>query len=147
MPALGIAPLRAEHLKHVSALEKMAGDVRWTSAQWETESRLPFARYYVVTHDHAILGYGGFWNVGEEAQITNIVVHPAHRRNGIGEALLAYLLNQARTEQCVCSTLEVRVGNQAAQALYQKAGFAVTGRRPRRYLDPLEDALLMEKVL
>jgi ribosomal-protein-alanine N-acetyltransferase len=40
-------------------------------------------------------------------------------------------------------TLEVRAGNEAAQALYQSFGFLVAGRRPRYYTDDGEDALVM----
>ncbi|HYM53423.1 MAG TPA: ribosomal-protein-alanine N-acetyltransferase, partial [Candidatus Dormibacteraeota bacterium] len=40
-------------------------------------------------------------------------------------------------------TLEVRVGNEVAQALYRSFGFAVEGRRPRYYTDDGEDAYVM----
>jgi [ribosomal protein S18]-alanine N-acetyltransferase len=40
-------------------------------------------------------------------------------------------------------TLEVRVSNEAAQALYQAFGFAIAGRRARYYTDDGEDALVM----
>ena len=40
-------------------------------------------------------------------------------------------------------TLEVRVTNYSAQALYQKYGFTVQGRRPRYYSDNNEDAFIM----
>ena len=40
-------------------------------------------------------------------------------------------------------TLEVRVGNQAAQALYRRFGFAIAGTRVRYYTDDGEDAFVM----
>ena len=39
--------------------------------------------------------------------------------------------------------LEVRVSNAPAIALYRSFGFRETGRRPRYYDEPVEDALLM----
>ena len=39
--------------------------------------------------------------------------------------------------------LEVRVGNEAAQEMYRRFGFQVTGRRPKYYRDNDEDAILM----
>ena len=39
--------------------------------------------------------------------------------------------------------LEVRAGNDAAQAMYKKFGFEVTGIRPKYYRDNDEDAILM----
>jgi ribosomal-protein-alanine N-acetyltransferase len=43
--------------------------------------------------------------------------------------------------------LEVRSGNIAAQALYQKCGFKAIARRPRYYSEPLEDAVVMTRTL
>ena len=40
-------------------------------------------------------------------------------------------------------TLEVRVSNGAAQALYRSFGFEIVGRRPHYYTDDGEDALVM----
>ena len=40
--------------------------------------------------------------------------------------------------------LEVRASNAAALAVYRALGFAATGRRPRYYADPPEDALLLQ---
>lgn len=39
--------------------------------------------------------------------------------------------------------LEVRESNRAAQALYIRAGFVVTGSRRRYYCSPVEDALVL----
>lgn len=94
-----------------------------------------------------ILAVGGYWKIGDEAQVANFVVRPENRRAGFGEQLLRYLLTQARQEGCQLATLEVRAQNKPAQALYRKAGFVQTGRRPRVYSQPMDDALLMEKQL
>jgi ribosomal-protein-alanine N-acetyltransferase len=40
--------------------------------------------------------------------------------------------------------LEVRASNSAALAFYRALGFAIAGRRPLYYADPIEDAVLME---
>jgi len=44
-------------------------------------------------------------------------------------------------------TLEVRAGNEAAMALYEKMGFRKVGTRPGYYAKGSEDAVLMDKVL
>jgi len=85
--------------------------------------------------------------VGPEAQVTNLVIDPSHRRQGKGERLLSFLLEQARAEGCLRCTLDVRAANIAAQQLYGKAGFQMVGRRPGVYTAPMDDALLMEKCL
>ena len=79
----------------------------------------------------------------DEGQITNIAVLSEHRGKGFGEAVLLYLIAQARTRGCEMISLEVRASNAAAIGLYEKHGFGVRGRRKRFYRNPTEDALVM----
>jgi ribosomal-protein-alanine N-acetyltransferase len=53
------------------------------------------------------------------------------------------MLRQAAGLGARSATLEVRVGNPSAQALYRKFGFQIVGRRKGYYKDNGEDALLM----
>jgi ribosomal-protein-alanine N-acetyltransferase len=144
---LTVEPLTRELLNQVAALEEQAGDVHWTHAQFEREITLPMSRFFVLCREGNILGYGGFWKVGDEAQITNLAVHPDERHKGHGRRLVDYLLTQAKQEGCCKATLEVRGANQAAQGLYRQAGFIAQGRRARAYSTPSDDAILMEKLL
>ena len=90
-----------------------------------------------------MVGYAGFWLIVDEAHIGTIAVHPLWRQRGLGEKLLVTLLRQARELGAVLATLEVRPGNQAAQRLYRRHGFAEVGQRKRYYQDNGEDALLL----
>jgi len=90
-----------------------------------------------------ILGYGGFWLMAGEAHISTIAVQPGWRRRGIGELLLAAILDRATELEADMATLEVRVSNVTAQSLYQKYGFRQAGLRRRYYRDSDEDALIM----
>ncbi len=90
-----------------------------------------------------IVGYGGFWLMVDEAHISTIAAHRDWRRRGIGELLLAAMIDRAAEIGANIVTLEVRVSNLAAQTLYRKYGFEVTGRRTRYYSDNGEDALIM----
>ena len=65
------------------------------------------------------------------------------RRRGVGTLLLSELLAWAETARAEKIYLEVRASNQAARSFYQRHGFAETGRRPRYYPAPVEDALLL----
>lgn len=89
-------------------------------------------------------GYGEIRSVAGEAQIYNIAIAPEFRRNGIGEALLRHMIDKAEEDGCTLVTLEVRSGNNAAMALYEKLGFRVVGRRKGYYSKGKEDAVLMD---
>ena len=76
-------------------------------------------------------------------KINNIAVHPRVRSQGVGTRFLRFLLDYASSQGCREVTLEVRPSNDAALALYRKAGFIPVGRRKQYYTDTHEDAIVM----
>jgi ribosomal-protein-alanine N-acetyltransferase len=101
------------------------------------------ASYLVARVDGAMVAYGGMWLMVDEAHITTFAVHPAWRRQRIGERLLLAFLDLARDRHAREATLEVRLSNLPARRLYEKYGFRPVGVRPRYYSDNNEDALIM----
>lgn len=90
-----------------------------------------------------VLGYGGFWLNQGEAHISTIASHPAYRRQGLGELLLAGMIRRSLNLDATRISLEVRVSNAAAISLYRKYGFVQVGVKPHYYRDNMEDALDM----
>lgn len=90
-----------------------------------------------------ILGLVGLWCALGEAHIVTIAVRREDRRQGIGELLLVSALEAALEAGQNQVTLEYRISNHAARALYQKYGFRQVGVRARYYSDNHEDAVLM----
>lgn len=90
-----------------------------------------------------ILGLVGFWVLYDEAHIITIAVREAYRRRGIGELLLVAAIEKALRHKAQVVTLEVRVSNLPAQALYEKYGFRKTGIRRGYYPDNGEDGYIM----
>jgi len=90
-----------------------------------------------------IVGFAGIWVLADESHITNIAVRKTHQRRGIGELLLQQLIEMSRALKAANMTLEVRVSNYTAQALYRKYGFTEVGLRKAYYTDNREDGLLM----
>jgi ribosomal-protein-alanine N-acetyltransferase len=82
-----------------------------------------------------------------EAELESICVAPDSQRRGLGGLLLTALVAELREQGVGRLLLEVRASNLPALALYRSLGFRQTGRRPRYYADPEEDALLLELVL
>ena len=91
----------------------------------------------------SIVGYAGLWLMTDEAHITTIAVDPDYQGNGIGELLLLGLIERSVQIGAHWLTLEVRVTNRVAQALYEKYTFKEMGLRRRYYSDNGEDALVM----
>ncbi len=90
-----------------------------------------------------IVGFAGMWLAFDEAHVTTIGVDPVCRGQGLGELLLLCMFDEALDRGANWLTLEVRVTNAAAQALYRKYGFTTHGTRKRYYSDNNEDALIM----
>ncbi|TVY01100.1 ribosomal protein S18-alanine N-acetyltransferase [Cohnella terricola] len=102
-----------------------------------------FAKYMVMEHEEAVIGYGGMWLIIDEAHVTNIAIREPYQGRGYGRSLLREMMKTARFLGARRMTLEVRVTNERAQSLYRKMGFAPSGVRPNYYSDNLEDALIM----
>ena len=90
-----------------------------------------------------LVGYAGGWVVDGDVQILKVGTDPAWRRRGIARELLAHVAADARNLGAQTVSLEVRAGNEGAQALYKALGLAPVGTRPRYYSDR-EDALIMQ---
>ena len=84
--------------------------------------------------------------MGDEVEILNIAVDPAHRREGTGTALLEAAITAAHSRSAKTIYLEVRESNRAAIAFYVKHGFSKTAERRGYYNRPTENAVVMKKL-
>ena len=139
-----ISAMRLEDLEEVQRIEEASFTTPWPPNAYRAElltNRL--ASYLVARVDDGIVAYGGMWLMVDEAHITTFAVHPAWRRQRLGERLLLAFLDLARDRHAREATLEVRLSNLAARRLYEKYGFRPVGLRPSYYSDNGEDALIM----
>ena len=137
-------PMRLDDLPAVHAIELASFTAPWPPHAYRSElesNRL--AHYLVVRAGDRLAAYGGMWLMVDEAHITTFAVHPAWRRQRIGERLLLAFLDLAVERGAHEATLEVRLSNLPARKLYEKYGFRPVGLRPRYYSDNQEDALIM----
>ena len=91
----------------------------------------------------SVVGFAGLWLMVDEAHVTTIALHPDYRGLGLGELMLATLIDISYDIGAKWVTLEVRISNYSAQNLYRKYGFREAGLRHRYYSDNQEDALIM----
>jgi [ribosomal protein S18]-alanine N-acetyltransferase len=118
----------------------------WSAADFAGFIADPLAFLLVEGDAGILLGRA----IAGEAELLTLAVAPEARRRGLGQALVSRFLYQARLRGAETAFLEVAADNMAAVALYESAGFAVTGRRKAYYLPPNGqriDALLMARVL
>lgn len=155
--SLNIARMTEHDLLEVVEIEGLSGISAWGWDAYHKELQSPEDVIMLVARTattgltegagRAIAGFIVSRLVAGELHINNVAVRSEFHRRGIAARLLAAVLKQGRTNNARLAFLEVREGNVAAQALYQRAGFKVTGRRRRYYNQPVEDALLMSLVL
>ena len=144
---LRILPMAREMVDDIVALEEACFAHPWQKQTLLSELANPTARFLAALREGQVVGYLGANLIAGECYIADLAVRPDERRRGIASLLLQTLTEQMQAEQAAFLTLEVRVSNKEAIALYQKAGFRCVGVRPRFYDDPPEDARIMTKYL
>ena len=85
--------------------------------------------------------------IGEEAELLRIAVAQVEKRKGVGAALLARFERDCAEQKVTSIFLEVAEANIAARQLYEKFLNSQVGRRKGYYSQPVDDALVMNKVL
>lgn len=148
MPSWSIEPLTVADLDEVLVIEGASFPTPWSRGAFLYElEQNPLARCWVARGGGGaprVLGYLCLWEIPPEIHITNIAVHSAWRRRGVGRSLLEAILADARRRRLSLAYLEVRPTNTEARTLYERLGFEVVGRRKGYYFDTGEDALLMK---
>ena len=142
---LSIRSAASADLPAMMLLEKHAATAaHWTAQQYEALFRghSPERGALIIEDESGLQGFVIARVVDREWEIENIAVAGPARRRGLGTRLLRELLDRARGRGADAVFLEVRESNRAARALYEKWAFRESGRRPRYYKDPEEDAIL-----
>ncbi len=144
-----LVDLSPDDLDAICAIENQSFGDPWKREFFEAEFQVDKFNYLRGAKvDTTLVGYCMFWMFPhDEIQITNIAIHPDHRRQRIATQLINDAIQIGRQQQAQRAVLEVRESNESARAFYHGLGFSQTGRRQRYYEDPVEDALLLELLL
>lgn len=97
-----------------------------------------------------VLAFALCRQVADEVELLLCAAHPHWRQQGLGAQLMERVIAECRRRGARTLFLEVRSGNRAAIALYQRTGFIVRGRRPHYYRTmsgEMIDAITMSLVL
>jgi ribosomal-protein-alanine N-acetyltransferase len=138
-----------EDVAEVAAIESEVFGDPWSADSFLAEvERNPEIGYPVVVRgEGGVIAYAVAWFIVDELHVGNVAVRPDAQGRGIGRAVLAELVAEARRRGMVRATLEVRPSNATALALYESFGFRRIGVRRAYYRDNREDALVMSVAL
>ncbi len=136
-----VRPLAYSDLPAVISIERRSFPAPWSLAMFVLELSKPSGICLAATAGEELLGYLVCSRYDRVWHLMNVAVVPERRRQGVARRLIARLLEEAGRE--LPFTLEVRVSNREAIAMYERLGFRSAGVRPRYYQDNGEDALIM----
>jgi ribosomal-protein-alanine N-acetyltransferase len=128
-------------LPAVISIERRSFPTPWSLAMFVLELSKPSGICLAAIDGDDLLGYLVCSRYDQVWHLMNVAVIPERRRMGIASRLISQLLEEAGRD--LPFTLEVRVSNRDAIAMYEGLGFRSAGVRPRYYQDNGEDALIM----
>ena len=143
MPECIIRRMTMDDLDDVARIEEATFTPPWSRSDFEGElTRNAAARYLVAEVDGIVIGFAGTWIIIDESRVTNIAIDESMRGNGYGRAITSALVQYAANLGAIVMTLEVRVSNAPAIALYRSLGFKRVNEIKKHYSDG-ESAWLM----
>jgi ribosomal-protein-alanine N-acetyltransferase len=141
---LEFSVMRRRDLRPVMVIEHAVFPEPWSLAIFHSELALRRGRAYRVARaGREVAGYFGLMFVEDEGHLTTIAVAPAFWRQGVATQMMLEAMAITREHGARHLSLEVAAGNERAQALYRRFGFAPVGVRKGYYAVTGEDAYVM----
>lgn len=137
-----ILPMTEADIEEISPNFQTEFDEFWNINNLKNDFQNPNSTYFVAKLDNEIVGFAGFLNICDEANIMNIVTKINKRHLGIGSKLLSQLITSAHEQNCKSITLEVNEHNAPAIHLYEKFNFKRIGLR-KKYYNNKDNAIIM----
>ncbi len=140
-----IRGIQVEDLDSVQLLETELFSSPWHRKMLESEwQENPFSHFYVLEVNHHICGYIDFWITFETAQLARIAVAKDAQCQGYGSLLMDFMIKECEKALCENISLEVRVDNHTAIALYERYGFIKAACRKGYYEDGSDGDLMIK---
>ncbi len=131
----------------VAQYERQLFSDPWPAQIFQEDIDSPFSYPFVAEIDGGIAGYAILWVGVDEGHLANIAVAEKFQRKSIAKRLLTYILRLAASLELAQVILEVRPTNLPAIRLYESYGFERLATRKDYYKNPVEDCLVMRKLI
>jgi len=138
-----IRPLQLRDLSAIEEIERTSYPTPWSRSMFAGELAKPSSICLGAFDRERLIGYLIVSRYVDAWHVMNVAVAADRRRRGIASDLLGALFERTREDGRRGYTLEVRVSNAGAIALYERVGFERRGVRRGYYTDNREDALIM----
>ena len=149
MTTIELRRLVLDDLEEIDEIERRAYPTPWSRSMFAGELSKPtsicLGAFEAEGEDGVLVGYLIVSRYVDAWHVMNIAVDPPHRGRGVATMLLERLFELTVNDARRGYTLEVRVSNATAIALYERLGFTSRGLRRGYYTDNREDALIMWK--
>ena len=140
-----IEKMNVKHIPMLAEIEKACFSKPWSEDGFLAELNNDTANFYTAMEGEKAVGYMGFYIICGQGYVANVAVLPSYRRKGIACRLIENAVHICKNSGAEFLSLEVRVSNSAAVALYEKYGFEKVGERKNFYSAPVENAYIMTK--
>ena len=135
-------------IEDVLAIQAASPEIaQWSLWDYDRVARGEMAGWVAESESGDITGFIVARRIANDLEILNFAVRPTARRQGIGASAFGRGLAMGWQFSAGQAFLEVRASNLAALRFYEQHKFQVTGRRPRYYTAPIEDALVLSAQL
>ena len=144
-----LRPARPEDIDDITRIERDSFADPWSEESFRRilGGHSAIFQVLIVGGENVVAGYIIAFVIGPDAELLNVAVDPAYRRRGLAGQMLDAVLIQLGLNGVRTAFLEVRESNRAARGLYGSRGFQEIGRRRNYYRRPVEDALVMRRML
>jgi ribosomal-protein-alanine N-acetyltransferase len=140
---LEIRPLQLRDLSAIEEIERLSYPTPWSRSMFAGELAKPSSICLGAFDGERLVGYLIVSRYVDAWHVMNVAVAADYRRRGVASQLLSALFEWTSADDRRGYTLEVRISNTGAIALYERLGFERRGVRRGYYTDNREDALIM----
>jgi ribosomal-protein-alanine N-acetyltransferase len=128
-----VEPASHRDLRRLAQLHAASFHRGWGEGEFEQMLREHNTLLHRLRLGRSVIGFAVSRIAADEAEILSIAVAPSHRGRGLSRDLFLTHLGHLAGRGVRTVFLEVEENNQPARKLYERAGFAVAGRRERYY--------------